>query len=189
MVLKLGITLNNTVNQNCHLLALSDRPPNEVPTRDPFSILWVCHYRFLLRSGKSIVAWLNPIPIFGNKLCQLFVFMPTFLVVVWFLLTSYLFPNCTNIVLVCGDCWTYPLLARIACGVELTISQMCSFFSSRWCVAIIFPTVLSSNTPAVWKVVSSSWNMGGNFLAKYRCIFGGCGNNWLWPRPKTLPIL
>ena len=36
MVLKLRITLQNSVHQNCYLLVLSYRPPNEVPARDPF---------------------------------------------------------------------------------------------------------------------------------------------------------
>ena len=36
MVLKLRITLQISVHQNFHLLAFSDRPPNEVPDCDPF---------------------------------------------------------------------------------------------------------------------------------------------------------
>ena len=47
-----------------------------------------------------------------------------------------------------------------------------------------FPITQSLLTVVFWQL-ESRWQ----FLVKSLCIFGGCGDNWLWLRPQKLPIL
>ena len=92
-------------------------------------------------------------------------FLPTFLIVLWCLFASALFPYFSNLVVVWGNFWTYPLLVGIGYGVECTIRQICSFYRARWCIAVIVSSRLEfwyRSRCELW--CFASWNLGGNFL-------------------------
>ena len=54
MVLKLCITLQNIVHQNCHFLAFSDCPPNEVPAWNPFYCCEMVKWYFPFCCGEMV---------------------------------------------------------------------------------------------------------------------------------------
>ena len=164
--MKLRITLYSSVQINCHMLAFSDHPPNEVPARNPFtppvvlpllilvvssenqSLLGSIHFRYLVSE-------------FGNFLLLL----PNFLVVVWFLIASSPFLACTNLFVVWGNCWNYLPLLLIGSEVKHTVRQMWSLCRECWCVAVIVSYHLEFRYPSrCERWCFASRNMGWNSL-------------------------